>query len=129
MKPHVRLIASIATGAFGGLICGFIILSFGFYIGKSGNYALWPNEAIGRWNPPVALSLAAIYGIPLGAIVFPIGYHFCLRNAPIRKALALSTVGTLIGGLGGAFIGPPFAAIVGVAGFLITASFLDQEKE
>ena len=123
----VKLIASIIVGALGGWICGFIILSFGAYIGESGNHGVGDDEGPGYWNPVVMFGLAGFYGMPLGLVIFPIGYLGFLQKVPIQRALLFTVIGTLVGGLSGALMGPPPAALCGVVGFFI-ASILAGRK-
>jgi len=125
MSYFIKFFASIFAGAVGGWAFGFVILSFGSFIGRSGNTG---QEGFGYWNPIPIFGLAGFYGMPLGAIMFPIGYFIFLQKAPIHKALLLSSAGTLIGGLIGALFGPPIAALLGVVGFFIAASIADREK-
>ena len=115
-----KAIGSILVGAVGGWLFGFIILSFGFFIGKGGDKGIG-QEHFGYWQPREMFGLAGFYGIPLGAIMYSVGYLIFLRNVPPFKALAFSVIGTLFGGLSGALIGPPVAALGGVAGFFVAA--------
>ena len=114
------MIASIGTGAIGGWICGFIILSFGFLIGRSGDRGIGQEE-FGYWNPMVTFGLAGFYGMPIGAIMFPIGYLAFFQRASLYEMLVFATTGTLLGGLCGALIGPPTAVLSGILGFFIAA--------
>jgi hypothetical protein len=115
-----KVLGSIGIGALGGWICGFLILSFGYYVGRSGDY---PSEGFGYWNPVATFGLAGFYGMPLGAIIFPIGYWIFLQNAPSRRVLVFTLAGTLLGGLCGALIDAPVAALAGVVGFFVGTSF------
>jgi hypothetical protein len=119
-----KVICSIGIGALGGWLCGFLILSFCYYVGRSGDN---PNEGFGYWNPLANFVLAGFYGVPLGAIVFPIGYWIFLQNTPFGRALVLTLAGTLLGGMFGTLFDAPGAALVGVVGFFVGASFVGSK--
>lgn len=107
-------------GALGGWLYGFLILSFGFFIGKSGDSGPG-QESFGYWKPFEMFVLAGFYGMPLGIIIFPLSYFIFLQDVPIYRLLIFTSIGTLAGGLCGALIEPPVAALSGVIGFFIAA--------
>jgi hypothetical protein len=127
-KLITKIIASIVAGALGGWICGFIILSFGVYIGQSGNHGGGTEEGFGYWNPSAMFGLAGFYGTFIGILTFPVGYLMFLQKVPIDKALRFTLMGTLGGGLCGALLGPPTAAIFGIIGFFIASSIAGRNR-
>ena len=109
------LILSVLLGILGGAILGAVILSFGGFIGRSGNTG---EEFVGYWNI-ATVWLGCLYGGLFGMIAAPIAYLTLIRKIGLRKAWLPAATGTLVGGLVGAVVGPPSAAFVGVAGFFI----------
>lgn len=107
-------IGTLFAGVFGSIFCGFIVISFGFYIGKSGSTGL---EYIGFWNPKYALFLAITYATPLGLLFCPTGYFLFLQRISLFKAVWITTLSTLIGGCIGAAGNLFFAAIMSVISF------------
>jgi hypothetical protein len=123
MKYGAEMIASLVAGALGGWVFGFIILSFCDLIGRSGN-----SEPLQPWNSYFSFVLASFYGMPLGLFIFPVGYFLFLRNVSLPQALAVSSAGTLLGGLIGAAMGPPAAAVFGVIGFFLSSAFIGNRS-
>jgi len=127
MKNLLKFIFAVPTGAIGGWFFGFIILSFGLFIGRGGSRG--PGvEDFGYWNPNTIFILSGFYGMPLGAIVFPVGYFVFLRGVPISKAIIYTSIGTLLGGLLGALIAPTAAALIGVLGFILAAHLANSTR-
>lgn len=120
LKSICVLAGIFCIGLCGGLIAGFIILSFGFYIGKSGSTG---NEYIGFWDPEYALWLASWIGAPIGGISFLVAYYAMLRGISWGRILIATLSGTVLGGGIGAFNNLWVAAMLGVAGFW-TACFM-----
>src|SRR2546421_3499797 len=71
-----NLPGSFLIGAFGGAICGSLILSFGYFIARGGDS---PAEPFGTLSL-AALLLGAIYGGFFGAFVVPIAYLAVLKR-------------------------------------------------
>lgn len=105
----------IPAGLFGGFVCGYIILSFGMLIGRSGTTG---SEYPGYWTPAVWFD-ALIYGGLIGAIMLPLAYVTVLQKAEPTKSWVLIVLGTILGGAVGALISPPLAVVVGVISFFI----------
>jgi hypothetical protein len=124
LKRIVLVVLSVAVGALGGLLFGFVIISFGDYIGRSGNTGQPP----GVWYADYAWFVAKTYGTPIGAMLFPIGYFGYLRRANLLWALGITTLGTLGGGLVGALAAPPAAAIAGCVGFFISCGYVARSS-
>ena len=121
----ILLFAVLLQGGLGGLFCGFLIISFGFYIGRSGTTG---TEYFGFWDPSYAWFGAKEDRAPVGAVVFPIGYYLFLRSTKILRALFQTTMGTFAGGFIGALVGPPLALISGCVGFFLSCHFVSRPE-
>jgi len=119
LKRILLFIGTLILGYFGGLLCGFIILLFGDYIGRSGTTG---TEYFGYWNPRHTWFEAKVYGGPLGVFVCPIGYFVFLRHVNFLKALWVTLFGTILGGCIGALSGAPTAVVTGCVGFFTACS-------
>jgi hypothetical protein len=108
-------VLSVVLGIVGGAICGAAILSFGAFIGRSGNTG---EDYFGYWNI-ATVWLGFLYGAPLGAMVAPVGYATLVRTSGIRRAIIPATLGTLAGGFVGSILAPPIAVVTGVVGFFV----------
>jgi hypothetical protein len=116
----------VVLGAAGGWACGFVILVFGDFIGRSGNS---DASYIGYWAPTDAAVLALFYGLPLGLLLFPIGYYAFLRYVPLKTALTRTTLGTIFAGWVGALIAPLAAALIGSVGFFIICTHVAERAK
>ena len=113
-----HLVVLLPAGYLGGVVLGFVILAFGGLAGRSGTTG---TEFFGYWNPTSLLFFSGLYGSLIGTVVAPAGYFLFLQEMPpgsLRRAVLLSSAGTLLGGLSGALVSPPVAAVTGCIGFL-----------
>ena len=113
-----RALLSLPTGFIGGCFCGFVILSFGALIGRSGDTGY---EYIGYWSPAY-ICLGGIYGGPLGFIFYPFGYIIFLRGIPLNRLFAVIwKIGafTITGGCIGCIVNQFLAVFTGLFGFYI----------
>lgn len=111
-----KFLKLLVLGFLGGWLLGFCFLLFGFLIGRSGNIG-GGKEYFNLIEVLSIFGLAGVYGAPFGGVLFPIGYYTFLKNVPFRLGVRYAMIGTLIGGLLGAIIAPPIAAITGIVGF------------
>jgi len=109
------LLLSVLLGAVGGGLCGGVILFFNAFIGRSGTTGA---EYFGYWNP-WAFLIGLMYGVPIGGIVTPLAYPLLVRRIGFGKAVLPATVGTLAGGFLGALVGPGYAVLSGIVGFVV----------
>ena len=75
------------------------------------------------------LAIGAMFGAPLGAVLFPTAGWLLMRHVPLGKALLGTTIGTLAGGIAGWFLpigSDPLARTItlGVVGFAIAVMLL-----
>jgi hypothetical protein len=83
-------------------------------------------------SAPLELDLFAIgamFGAPLGAVLFPAAGWLLMRHVPLGKALLGTSIGTLAGGIAGWFLpigNDPLARTIslGVVGFAIAVMLL-----
>jgi len=111
-----RLARALFLGLAGGWSFGFLLLSFGVIIGRSGNVGTGGSSGL-LSEILAAAGLAVFYGAPLGLLLFPIGSFLFLRKVPFQHGILYASAGTLFGGLLGALAGPPLAALAGIVGF------------
>jgi uncharacterized membrane protein YfcA len=116
MKKMGSILNVLLLGGFWGFVIGFVLLSFGELIGKSG-YS--DQQGLGHWNPLLSAEEAIAYGLPFG-IVFSVACYFLyLKNRELTSKLVVKLVTyTLVAGLIGAVVGPPLAAFLGIAAFI-----------
>jgi hypothetical protein len=110
-KLVLGFLISAPVGFVGGAITGAAILSFNVFLGQSGT----TGEHFGDWNSAV-LWLGAIYGAFFGFLLTPIAYVLLFRRIGFRAAWLPGVIGTLVGGLVGAFHSPVLAILFGVVG-------------
>lgn len=85
-----------------------------------------------RSAPPLSpelFGIGAMFGAPLGAVLFPAAGWLLMRHVPLGKALVGASVGTVAGGLAGWFLPigtDPLARTLGlgVLGFAIAVMLL-----
>lgn len=85
----LRTLGSAITGAIAGALCGAVLLAVDLFQAAPGNLT---REAL----PYVVI--VAYFGAALGTFIGPAIYWSLLRNAPLGRALAWTTVGALGGG-------------------------------
>jgi hypothetical protein len=119
-----NLPGSFLIGASGGAICGSLILSFGYLIGRGGDT---PAEPFGTLSLAAVL-LGAVYGGFFGAFVVPIAYVLVLKKTGFQRPLIPAFVGTLVGGFLGAIAGPPLAVLTGIIGFSIALAVIAKKQ-
>ena len=110
----------LLIGWIGGMLCGFPIVLFGDYLGRSGTTG---TDYLGYWNPESAWFLARTYGSLVGALVLPAAYIHLLSGVPLTRwpqLVAPAAVGTIAGGSVGALVGPPLAVLFGCFGFWLS---------
>jgi hypothetical protein len=121
MKPRVpqihELLFALALGAIGGALCGAIILTIYSLIGP-----VMATGHVRHWDPSILplAALAAYHGGIIGIIIAPIGYLLFLRRIGLKKAIFPASIGTVVGGVIGAFSGLGMALLAGVLGFFLT---------
>ena len=119
ISRHIaRFFGALGTGAVAGWALGFLILTAGFLLGRSGSTG---TEYVGYWAPFEALTLGLFFGVPLGATMAGAGYVLLLHSAEYRSAVRPTVIGTLLGGLAGALASPLHAAGLGCLGFWCAA--------
>ena len=126
IRCEVAVLGAALTGSVMGAVLGFLILSFGGLIGRSGTSG---TEYLGHWEPAVACGSAARFGTYPGALCMPLAYFVCLRGTPHRRwprAFGVGVAFTLGGGVLGALTGPFSALITGVVGFLVACLVLSD---
>jgi hypothetical protein len=121
----ILLTATLFVGALSGWICGFIIIAFGHYIGRSGTTG---TQYFGYWDPKSAWGLSEWYGKPLGQLMAPIGYFIFLQRTSLIRAWCVTMLGTISGGLLGALVGPPLAVLTGCIGFFTACYYAGRSK-
>ncbi len=121
---YVEIPTIIGLGAIGGWVCGFLIFSFSYFIGRSGDS---PAPPVGNVDFVTMAGLALFYGVPLGVLLFSVGYWKFLRGLSVGAIVLLPFLATLGGGLIGAMATPIIAALLGIVSFFIACAYL-QEK-
>ena len=114
---------ALLIGWIGGMLCGFPIVLFGDYLGRSGTTG---TEYLGYWDPESAWFLARTYGSLIGALLLPAAYVYLLSSIPIARWLQLvgpAAFGTIAGGCLGALVGPPLAVLFGCLGFWLSCQW------
>ncbi|MGB7847481.1 MAG: hypothetical protein WBL63_17850 [Candidatus Acidiferrum sp.] len=119
-RRAVPFLVSAALGFVGGAICGGLILSFCYFIGRSGETPAAPVGTISQ----AALFNGALYGALLGAIAGGLAYYLVVFRAGFPKSLRYTFAGTLLGGFCGAWAAPPLAALTGMIGFFLAVGLL-----
>lgn len=120
------ILGATVVGILGGWSCAFLILTFGNIIGRSGNS---DSNYVGYWDPGATAGLAAIYGIPLGIVLFDLSYAKFLQSVSVKDAVRASFFGTLGGGLLGALGSPILAALIGSMGFVLASAYVAEHGE
>jgi hypothetical protein len=116
---EIAVLGAALTGSIMGTVLGFLILSFGGLIGRSGTTG---TEYFGYWEPGTAWGWASFFGALPGALGMPLAYFVCLREIPYKqwpRAFGVGVAFTLGGGVLGALTGPLSALVLGVLGFLV----------
>jgi len=107
-------------GFAGGATCGGLILSFCYFIGRSGDTTPPPLWTISG----AVFALGALYGALLGTIAGGLAYYLVVFRVGFRDSLRYTFVGTLLGGFCGAWVMPPLAALMGMVGFFLALGLL-----
>ena len=116
LKRAANLLLAVPIGIVGGAFCGGAILSFAF-LTPTNKAAYW------TWTPSV-LRWGLLYGGLNGAVVVPVAYLVLLQKIGLKKPLLPALVSTLVGGLLGAILGPGWAVLTGILGFLAGLAFV-----
>jgi len=117
------LLAALPLGTLGGFLLGFLVLSFGGLIGRSGTTG---SEFVGYLNPSVTVFEAATYGTLVGALALPAVWLAKLqqvRGRTLVLLLSLAAGGTLAGGLLGALGSPPLAVVGACIGLFFASNW------
>ena len=119
-----RMVAlALLIGWIGGMLCGFPIVLFGDYLGRSGTTG---TEYLGYWDPESAWFLARTYGSLVGALVLPAASVYLLAGVPVTRwpqLVAPAAAGTIAGGSLGALVAPPLAVLFGCFGFWLSCQW------
>jgi hypothetical protein len=110
------LLGALPLGTLGGFLLGFLVLSFGDLIGRSGTTG---SEFVGYMNPRDTAFEAAAHGTLVGALALPavwLAELHRVRGRALVLVLGLAAGGTLVGGLLGALGSPPLAVVGGCIG-------------
>jgi hypothetical protein len=113
-----------ALGLAGGAVCGSLILSFCYLIGRSGDTPPAPAWTI-SW---AAVFLGVVYGAFFGAIAGALGYLLIIYQIGLRPTILPAFLGTILGGFCGALAGPPLAVLTGMIGFFVALVLLRLKK-
>ena len=120
MSPVRVILVTIGlmiTGGGLGAFCGLVALAAALSV-----HQMW------SWlRDPFTLLFAAAFGLVLGGIIAPITAWLFLREVPLWKAIAHTTIAAALGGAiaGAMFITyPPLAVAGSVLAFLSTAANL-----
>src|SRR5271165_250255 len=125
-RRFVPFLGAATLGFVGGAICGALILSFCYLIGRSGNT---PPAQAGTFSMSVVF-LGAMYGALLGAIAGAMAYLLVLYLIGFRPAIRPAFISTILGGFCGGLVAPPLAALTGMLGFfaVMFALYLNRDN-
>jgi len=114
------------AGALAGAVVGYLTIAAG-------------NGQNTRIDPTFGALCGVGYGVPLGAMLFPLAGWLLMRRVALGRALLGTAVGTIVGGLVGYFLpfsndslnlvfGDTFSRVLdaSVAGFLLAVLVLRQ---
>ena len=103
--------AGAVFGAVAGVVVAWILLHAGFRV------FLWEGAI---------LLLAAYRGAVIGAVLGPAAAWLLMRHVPLWLAVGGTTLGTVGGGILGSLLGGPGVMLLGgIAGFMMSAAWLN----
>ncbi len=104
-----------------GVCCGAILGAIASFVESYG---------LTRWHPLMlreaagVLFFGAYFGAHVGAVLAPLLAWVFLRRAPLGRAIAQTSLGTLAGVLAGAVFAPGWVVPVAIAGFVTATARL-----
>jgi hypothetical protein len=124
MRKILPFLTVPAAGGLGGCLIAFVLIAFGFWIGRGG----YTGEVPGEVHWALAWQTASTAGTLLGVILFSVGYLVFLIKVPFRRAAPVLAASTFLGGFLGALADPGVAALSGSICFFIACGWLDHRQ-
>ena len=110
------------TGAVGGSVVCFVLMTLAFSVSPSGlSDAPWSMHLPVDADWDMIITISVTFGAGSGVLLAPLGYVLMRGELSFSRMVALSLAATLIPGAMGAFNGPAAAGMVALGSFVMFA--------